>query len=363
MSKVFISPEPHLFDKNFKGRINYPEEVYRYLETLYDVVSGYRNAGETCYVIFPGDVCHQGFTDVVGVITYIEWCKNLNRLVDGNLYSAVGNHELTYHNNNPFWMACDLQSEYFAPIKYIPGYGTVSEGFKVVDEVTVDNTLFVLGHYGRTKFEYDFEPYDDVQFISHNAVMDKEVQATLEKVEGRDTVAEFSNYTSIRGQGILPLTSKLSNVYFGHMHMAYSTFNVAERIQDVEMKFSLKYLGSLGRTNHTEVNNSDLVRSIYIVDTITHEVTDYKVTLQTREECIREEVVAAAHDKYEKTKAIQQLRRSNQAIASPLQGIRDWLAPLPFESGMFNSIYETGSYDDMDALILIAKGELNNATY
>ncbi|MEG2262857.1 MAG: metallophosphoesterase [Clostridia bacterium] len=357
MAKVFIIPELHMFDKSFEGRIDYPGEIQGYFSVITEEIQQQRLKGEICYIIFPGDLCHRGFTSIVAFIRFTEWCTKLNALVDGNLYSVVGNHELTYYKDNPFWMACTMNSKYFEPLRYIPGFGIVENGIRVVDELVVDNTLFVFGHYGRTDYDYGYDAYDDVQFISHNAVMDAEIRDTLTHMYHRDTKSAFVDYASLRAEGTFPLTSKLSAVYFGHMHMAYGHFGFEERVRGVNVNAVINYLGSLGRTSSPEVDDNDLKRIVYVVDTVKGATSELFIDLLPRAKCIKESVVSDNHLAYEKTKAYTKLKESNQKMMSPVSGIQEWLSETPADYSLFMSIYERGVNEDIDELILCAKGE------
>lgn len=351
MSKVVIIPEPHLYDKSFTSRRNYPTEVQNYLDMVIDYAEKLKNSGEDVYIIFVGDIFHMGYTKMIPFVHIVDYFQTLCNKFDGKVYSLIGNHELSYPRSNPFWLLGKFNSEYYETYSSMPGYQSIA-CLNVCDELVVDNTLFIFGHYRREHYDYDFNQYDDVQFITHNSIMDTEIINTLKANFNRDPKMEYAKgITSIRQAGSIPLTNKLSQMYVGHMHTAYSTFYVKENLNGIDMNFSIKYLGSLGRTNHTEVNNADLVRSIYCVDTITHLVDDFKIQLLPREECIEEDIVEANHASYERNKAIKQLRSDKSVFRSPVDGIRDWLSQTPFDLDLFNQLYSKEPIVELDALL------------
>lgn len=351
MSKVVIIPEPHIFDKSFTNRIAYIKEIESYLYKVKTLAQELKQ-NDSVYIIFMGDVFHMGFTKMVPFVANIDWFKNLSEEFDGNVYSLIGNHELSYPQNNPFWMLADYDSEWYTNYRAIPGFGT-APCLKVRDQLVVDNTLFVLGHYRRDSFEYDYDRYDDVQFLTHNSIMDTEVINTLKSVYHRDPKMEYagSGITSIRQSGSIPLTTKLSHMYVGHMHTSYSHFFVEEVINGVNLKFELQYLGSLGRTTHAEVDDSDLVRSIPVIDTLTHEVEYKELQLWERSKCVREEAVEQAQYSYAKSKAIAKLRKSDAVMSSPVEGIREWLSPSPYDLDLFNRLIGNEPVSDLDNLL------------
>ncbi len=352
MSKVIIVPEPHIFDKSFQNRYSYRKEIETYLYQVKTMAEQYKSIGEDVSIIFMGDVFHMGFSKMVPFVSCIDWFKSLEVEFSGRVYSLIGNHELSYPQNNPFWMLADFDSKWYNTYKSIPGFGTAS-CIKVRDELVIDNTLFVFGHYHRQEFDYDFSQYDDVQFLTHNSIMDSEIVNVIKNQFNRDPKMEYagSGVTSIRQRGSIPLTSKLSHMYVGHMHTAYSHFYVEENINDIDMNFELRYLGSLGRTNHAEVNDNDLIRSIPVVDTKTHNVEYLELVLWSRSQCIKEEVVEKSQYAYQKTKAIKQLRKNNMSMQSPIDGIREWLSQSPADLELFNKLYYDEPITELENLL------------
>lgn len=351
MSKVVIVPEPHIFDKSFSNRIAYIKEIESYLYQVKTLAKELAQDSEVS-IIFMGDVFHMGFTKMVPFVANIDWFKNLSQEFGGRVYSLIGNHELSYPQNNPFWMLADFDSAWYTNYRTIPGFGT-APCLKIRDQVVIDNTLFVFGHYRRDKFEYDYDKYDDVQFLTHNSIMDTEVINTLKSIYHRDPKMEYagSGITSIRQAGSIPMTPKLSHMYVGHMHTSYSHFFVEETIDGVDLKFELQYLGSLGRTTHAEVDDTDLARSIPVIDTLTHEVEFKPFKLWERGRCVREEVVEQAQYSYTKTKAIAKLRKSDTVMASPVEGIREWLSQSPYDLDLFNRLIQNESISQLDNLL------------
>lgn len=351
LSKVIIIPEPHLYDKSFTSRRNYPTEVKSYLDQTINFAKSLQASGEDVYLIFAGDVFHMGYSKMIPFVHIVDYFQTLSHEFNNQVYSLIGNHELSYPRSNPFWLLGKFDSKYYQSYSSIPGYQSIA-CLNVCDQLRVDNTLFVFGHYHRTDYEYDFSQYEDVQFITHNSIMDTEIINVLKSNFNRDPKMEYAKgITSIRQKGSIPFTEKLTGMYVGHMHTAYSTFFVDEQVNDTHLKFTLRYLGSLGRTNHLEVNDSDLVRSIYYVDTITHKVESFEINLLPRNQCIEEEIVEANHASYVRNKAIKQLRSDKTVFTSPVEGIRNWLSQSPLDLDLFNQLIQKEPVSELDVLL------------
>ncbi len=357
MSKVLVIPELHIWDKNMVGRIDYVGEISSYMSRIRDEVTELCLSNEDVYVIFPGDLFHRSYVNMSSFVFAVDWCQSISNLTHHKLYSVIGNHELTFYKDNPFWLMADSTSEYYQQYKLLAGYNTIKDCIKVVDELVVDNTLFVFGHYRRDNYTYDYETYDDVQFISHNPVMDLEMCNVLTNSYGRNPDFDHCKYVSVRDTNSLPVSEKLSHVYFGHMHTAHSRFNLEERLAGCFVSCQLRYMGSLGRTNCRDVKDDDCDRELALIDTLDHSVTDIPFELIPRDKCVQEDIVAHNHAKYDKGKAIRHLKSSNTFMVSPLEGIRSWLAPNATDLAMFDMIYQAKPLEELDTLILQALGE------
>ena len=89
---------------------------------------------------------------------------------------------------------------------------------------------------------------------------------------------------------------------FAHLHTASGKYNINDN-------FVAYYLQSLGRTNHTEVDNSDLERMIPIIKVIDGDfngIEENKIKLPTREEILDINQILTAQKKYQENKAIKQ---------------------------------------------------------
>lgn len=352
--RVFIIPEPHIWDKNFKNRKGYPAEISGYLQ---EIIEHIKSLDGDKIIIFPGDIFHQGFTSVSGMTRALNFFVTLNRITDGNVYSVVGNHELTYTNNNPFWMMAEDYTSRFAVQKSYAAYGIFKPGIKIKDSLVVGNLRFIFGHYGRT--DYDVMPgNEDLVLISHNSLIESTIEATMKDKYKRNLPTEYMKVTRLTSSAAIPLTSILKYVFVGHMHTMYSQFLVDDESSSVHLKFCLRYLGSLGRTSIREVDNSDLTRTIpqFVVQadgSYTYE--PFNIQLQNYEQTIDLAVAKENEVKAAKVKTLKHIAATNSFGETPEDCIRRELADTPAYLSLFNEIFNHFTDNDIVTLLKEAK--------
>lgn len=354
MTHVFIIPEPHIWDKTFKNRVDYPQEVYGYLNEIISHIKSY--ASEEIIILFPGDVFHRSFTSLSGLVKVFNLFTELDNLSNSHVYSCVGNHELSYPFFNPFWMLAKDSTSRYTNMQHLDGYGSIRHGINIVDDLTVGKLKFIMGHYERTNLVDASDK--DLVLISHNSIIEPEVNNYLQQTLGRSVNSEYMNTIPLRSSNAIPLVGNLKYVFVGHMHTFYSNFTVDEDIQGVHMNFQLQYLGSLGRTAINEVNDTDLERIVphFVVDTqgnYTYE--PFKLKLKPRSEVVIEEIVVANQKAYSREKAVKQLKESNVFGESAREAIINGLQPFPIFSDLFQQVYNNNLNADIVALLQEAK--------
>ena len=355
MKHIFIIPEPHIWDKTFKNRINYPQEIEGYMNEIIALLKPY--ASEEVFIIFPGDVFHRSFASISGLVKVFNLFAELDKLSDSHIYSCVGNHELSYPFSNPFWMLARDHTNRYAEMQHLEGYGSIKHSINIVDELCIGKLKFIFGHYGRTDLADDSDK--DLVLITHNSVMEAEVNKYLQDTLGRTINSEYMHTVSMRSTDAIPLSSSLKYVFVGHMHTAYSSFTVDETIQGVPMNFQLQYLGSLGRTAINEVNDTDLSRTIphFIVDAEgNYTYSPCELKLQSRSSIVIEEVVVANQKSYSREKAVKQLKESNVFGDTAKDAIINSLQDYPSNLSLFRQVYT----NQLDSDIVKLMQEANN---
>lgn len=354
LKRVFIIPEPHIWDKNFKNRNGYPAEISGYLQEIIDHIQALD--GEKI-VIFPGDIFHQGFTSVSGMTRALNFFVTLNKITQGNVYSVVGNHELTYVNNNPFWMMAEDYTSRFTEQKSYAAYGIFRPGIKIKDELIIGKLKFIFGHYGRTDYKV-IPGKEDLVLISHNSLIESTIEATMKDKYKRDLPTEYMRVTRLTSSAAIPLTSILKYVFVGHMHTMYSQFLVDDDSSGIHLKFRLRYLGSLGRTSIREIDNNDLVRTIpqFVVENDgTYTYDPFNIQLQTYEQVIDSAVTKENAEKAAKIKTLKHVAESNTFGETPEDCIRRELANTPAYLSLFEEIFNHFTDNDIIELLKEAK--------
>lgn len=256
MTHVFIIPEPHLWDKTFKNRKSYPDEVMEYMQQVMGIISGYEGKR---VIIFPGDIFHRSYGGIDGIITTFNLFKDLNTLTDNNVFSCVGNHELSFTYNNPFWIMAEDYTTRYVNLHGLKAFGTMHPGIKVVDELDIEDIRFLFGHYCRK--DLADTSGKDLVFITHNSLLEPEIDKYVSDKFGIESKTEYMHTVGIKNGDGIPVTEKLKYVFVGHMHTFFGKFNVEENVQGTDLQFLLQYMGSLGRTSISEVSNVNLLAS------------------------------------------------------------------------------------------------------
>lgn len=337
MSKhVFIIPEPHLWDKTFKNRRDYPGEISGYLSSIIETIAAFN--GEKI-IIFPGDIFHRGYGDINGLVAAFNLFKELNAITDGNVYSCVGNHELSYTDNNPFWILAEDQTERYDYLHGLKAFGAMRPGVKVVDSLDVGPLNFIFGHFNREDFNISSEK--DIVLITHNAIAEPEIIDYMTKKYADDTRVEYMHPVGVRDGKFIPLLGNLKYVFVGHMHTYFGKFNVEETVDDVPMKYVLQYMGSIGRTSVSDINDKNLSRVIphFVIDDNAYTYEPIAFQLKPRAEIIIERVVQENAEKYKDVQTMRNLVKQSSFGETPEQRIDRRLAESPFLLELFHAIY------------------------
>lgn len=304
---VIIIPEQHLWHKSIATIPKMVQDNQEIIQEILTIVEKYDNP----IVIFDGDIFHREIKMTQDAIPLLSFFIKLYSLTNGEVYSVIGNHELTYRKNNPFWSISSVNTRYYknnikAPL------------IKVVDELTVDDTLFVFGHYGESLESYKPSMnYKHAVLISHNEVVNDEL-LTLLKAKN-DKLNDVFMHGSLAK--FIPKIKDLDYVFVGHMHQAHGKFAVEEN----GYNFEIKYLASLGRTNHLEYTD-DIQRELPVLsfnDGSLTGLTEEVITLQNRKIAVDEEKVALNKEQYDREKEVRTLRHVQSYTDDCIKGLKE----------------------------------------
>ena len=348
VTNVIIIPEPHIWDKSFKNRYDYQGEIQEYLSTLVDIIS---QMDGNKIVIFPGDVFHRSFSSVSAVTQTLSLFMHLNEITNNQVYSCVGNHELSYSMNNPFWMLAQDSTDRYQEMQGLNAYSVINPGIKVVDLLEVGPLNFIFGHYGRT--DYNYQSDKDCVLITHNSVLESSIDEAVNKMHETESTAQYMGVQMLLSSSSIPLTDKLKYVFVGHMHTYHSTFDVDETVDSVHLCFLLQYLGSLGRTAVSEINDKDLSRTIPVFSISGDSYTYKPLTIQLKSysEIVKDDVVRANKENYSMTKAVKELEHTNVFGETPLECIERHLQGSPEMLTLFSRVYHNSINPEIQELL------------
>lgn len=275
-----VTTDLHLNYKNMRSRVDYRGETNVVCQKLVDIANTYRKRGYNVVLLLLGDVFHGSYGDVFNACSdnnfFFMWKQTF-----GQIYSLVGNHELSYYVKNPFYtLVSSIESANVKKIlnRVYKPVGTL-DAIRVVDRLEDGDTVFQFNHYGTGIIP----PENGVHNIGlfHQNLASSEI---IQAAKSNFGFSWFANAIDIDGTGIL---TGYDYCFLGHAHTLYGTFKT-------DSGTILCYLGSLGRTSVTEVLDNFLERNIPVVrveEGRLSGIDDNKFKLPDRASCIVEEQV------------------------------------------------------------------------
>ena len=345
---VVIIPEQHLY---YKPIVTVPEMIkdnQNIINNILDLLKILNNPT----VIFIGDIVHQGIKNTEDSYFIHDFFRLVYHFTNGKVYSVVGNHEISYRKNNPFWGVADIKSDYVNNI-IRHSYNVEQPLLTVVDDMIIGDMQYSFGHYGR-KYSYCYKPDDNAKYVtllSHNSLLTKEISDYMHD-KNIDLKEQYVNIMDLRNLGSIPNTPLLKFVYVGHMHLAHGIFEVEENINDVPYNFTLHYLASLGRTSHLEYTN-DLERNIPIHAIRNGKFVDekfHKIILPPRELSVDERVVLENKESYDRLRQHRKLKKINTTTVDLIKDIQNYL--VDNENPSISDLFARSANNELDIDIL-----------
>ena len=304
---VVIIPDRHIWSKSIKTIPNYLQEIERINQEIYTCIRECENP----VAIHAGDLYHQSIPSLDLAERYSAYPKTMHLLTDKRNYSVVGNHEITYNRNNPFWNLSSLNSDFILKKSHSVTDETnltssellklkKDSPIKIYDELRIGKTLFVFGHYSALfTQDLDLTDIEEVYVISHNAILEDEITEALIE-NGMQNNVQYLHAKNIFNSGILPDTVKLKGVFVGHMHSAHGKF----QIEEDNKNFFIQYMGSLARTQVGEFteNNTRELPILRIRDGRVQHIDYYTINLAAKHLSIDKSLVEANREKREAVK-------------------------------------------------------------
>lgn len=292
------------------SRTDYRKEVTFVKRKLLEIAIKYKRQGYNVKALLLGDIFHSGYRDVTEALTDSNFIEMWKYSI-GDVYSVIGNHELTYYRANPFYtMISSMNSKRLQSItnKVWQPLG-MSNTISVIDELKDGNVTFLFNHYGTGV--QSAEAINGVKIgLFHQELVDNQIVEEMK----RSGAKYFGKPMALEDSGTF---DGYDYCFFGHLHTIYGIWKSNGTY--------LYYLGSLGRTNETEVSNNFLERNvpaILIEDGLFAGVQDNLFELMAREDCISEGKVVENKIKNQKAKSVKQLREYVPVGDDPIENVR-----------------------------------------
>lgn len=300
----------HRWYKNLRSRFNYVSEIDFVYSKILDVATKYKIAGYSVKFLFLGDLFHNGYSDT---FTAVRDNNLFIKLQDdfGDIYTVVGNHELSYYSNNPFYtLMKEMSSEKLEGIvnKVWTPVG-VKSVIRVVDQLNDGDVHFYFNHYSTPVSIPESSGVNIGLF--HSDIVSPQVK---QKAEEKLGIHVYTPVMDVEGSGIL---NGYNYCFMGHMHQMYGTYLTSNGTY-------LCYLGSLGRTNIAEVDDNFLERDIPVIcveNGKLSSVDNNKFNLPSRAECVNEELVNMFSEAYEEQKERAAVREYVPTGDDPVQNV------------------------------------------
>ena len=285
------------FAWTINARKNYTLEIMSVVESLIKQLDAYEKRGYKNHLLLLGDFFHRGFSDPSEAMSALEFTRMLFSNF-ASVYAVIGNHELSFYKNNPFWyLVSEIKDEdvlkLHKKLKQPKGF---QSDVKIVDFLRDGEVVFSFNHYDTNVKIPD--PTANVNIgLFHQNIASKNLPIVWETYKDIDDAEEFIGYN------YLFIGHNHSNAYYGKYELDSGAIAY--------------FLASLGRPNHLEVDNKFLERNIPVVlvtDGVFEDVEDNFFNLMTREDCVVEEMISA------NLKAREALKQRKEIYSSSVSG-------------------------------------------
>lgn len=330
----------HASYKNKINRHDYVKEIEDVINKIIKIANRYKQQGNNVILLFLGDIVDDSYKDLTKAI----WLNNIFVYLSSSykIYSVMGNHEFSYYKDNPFWsLMSDVNSTKIKDVLTVTWQPTgLLQLIDVRDRLEDGEVMFNFNHHPTQiniptpnkvnigLFHKDYAPKAVVEDMKRNFKMDV--------WDGH--IYNFENSTLLDGYDY---------AFFGHLHKVYGTWTFVNDKTDA--KTTLYYLASLGRPNHTEVQDNFLERNIpaIIVDNGKFvNIEDNKIKLMSREECVKEEVVKKQQEIYQTKKQDKTMIKYKPLSDDPITNVQSVLSERP------DLLFKFNNYLDNDVTIV-----------
>lgn len=252
-----------------ENRISYITEILDALADIQTIANAYRQKYKDCKLTLAllGDVFDGSITNASDAMQALEmfrlFCSSFDRVV-----SVVGNHEITYARDNPFWfLVSSIDDEGLQQVRrYIQPKGLFNV-IEVLDTLEDGDVTFYFNHFG----------------VRPKVPVARGVRIGLfhQNVGSNDICKMWGTFDNVEEASYI---QGYNYCFFGHMHLAKGQYYLNDSNTCIG-----EWLGSIGRTKVDEVLDSSLevnVPAIVIVDGKFQGVDKNLITLASYAECV-----------------------------------------------------------------------------
>lgn len=311
MKRIFVIQDMHIWNKNISNRKDYISECITNFNTVENIVKSSRRKYmmDKIYIVFLGDIFHQGFGD--DSLSFNIWVQKFQmlRAVCNGIYFVVGNHELSYKEKNPFWsLMNEIKSNKLKKYK-VECYGALPIA-TLTDYLDIDGIRLHFNHYG-TPIENILGNRNNILF-SHEYWMTDNMFNSLEKIGGEKLKRQYLRYNKITDTSVI---KNFKLCFFGHMHRFQSQFKIVWDNKGSKETI-LYHLASLGLTNKDEVKNTGDTRIIpeIVFNNGEVSVVEHKIKIPNGIELLKYDTVKKQESQYEITKLRKKERQEEKEI-------------------------------------------------
>lgn len=342
-SRFFVIPDTHFWCKNIANRKDYVSECNRIYDSIFNFVKD--NQSTKTYIVFLGDMFHGKFQDN---INYIEWFQKIQvlRAVCNGIFSVVGNHEITYREQNPFWsLVSDVESD------LVNQMGLIGNGdlpiIRIPDTLEIYNTQLIFNHFGTPIIKPNM--VNNILFC-HNYWMTKQLSDSLYRLNIAQVNNKYVKYNEIcEGCSLM----SFNEAFFGHNHMLIGDYRFDW--DTVEYHTNAHFCGSLGLTNINEVLYTEPLRKLYYIDIDENHYTinDLKIELPKYDtETLNVAKVSENQEKYKAAKYKKSLiKKYDLTMMDPVSAIREDLSNDILTLELFDNLGRGGTPEWVTHLI------------
>ena len=320
-----IVTDTHFTYRNKPNRHNYLGEIDFVKSKIDEIGISYIARGYNPILVFLGDVYDNSYKDVTKALMEQDEMYNRKQKIFNRMFSVLGNHDLHFPKNNPFWtlVSRDSVNVENTPTTRFNPLGDVGI-IEVVDRIFDGNVVLNFNHYSSNilapvpnKINIGLFHQDIVCSPAINSAVNKGLnpyQHDAIMLDDRDVLTGY-DYS-----------------FFGHFHKYYGVW-------EIDGGRKIYYLGSLVRPNHEEVSDNYLERNIPAVlveDGELKAVENNLFNLPSRKDSVIDVKVKEQQEKRKKTKERKLLLEQELFNDSLIDSIK-----LTFNDAIYSEIIDS----------------------